>query len=151
MSHANLRLFMQPALDLAIQASAVGGVPVGAVVVHNRHIVGRGSNPAPGACDPTAHAEIIAIRQAAAHLGRDRLGDCDLWVTLEPCAMCAGAIAHARIARLYFAAEDKKGGAVLNGPQLFGQSTVHHRPEIYHGIMEKESESLLRAFFVERR
>ena len=151
MTHAPLRLFMQPALDLAIEGSAAGGVPVGAVVVHNGAIVGRGSNPPPGACDPTAHAEILAIRAAAAHLGRDRLGDCDLWVTLEPCAMCAGAIAHARIARLYFAAEDQKGGAVLNGPRLFTQPTVHHRPEIYHGIMEAESESLLRTFFAARR
>ncbi len=151
MSHANLRLFMQPAMDLAKQASAAGGVPVGAVVVHGGQVIGWGSNPPPGSCDPTAHAEILAIRQAAAHLGRDRLGDCDLWVTLEPCAMCAGAIAHARIARLYFGAEDKKGGAVLNGPRLFTQPTIHHRPEIYHGIMEAESESLLRAFFSARR
>jgi tRNA(adenine34) deaminase len=151
MTNANLRLFMQPALDLAIQASAMGGVPVGAVVVLNGQVIGQGSNPAPGACDPTAHAEILAIRQAAKHLGRDRLNDCDLWVTLEPCAMCAGAIAHARIARLYFGAEDKKGGAVLNGPRLFSQSTIHHRPEIYHGILEQESQSLLLAFFAARR
>lgn len=128
-----------------------GAVPVGAVIVHNGRIVGQGSNPAPGAHDPTAHAEILAIRQAAAYLGQDRLTQCDLWVTLEPCAMCAGAIAHARIANLYFGAEDTKGGAVIHGPRLFQQPTIHHRPEIYHGIMEEESESLLRTFFAKRR
>ena len=151
MTHSSFRLFMQPALDLANHAATKGGVPVGAVVVHKGHIVGKGSNPQPGAHDPTAHAEILAIREAAQSLGRDRLDDCDLWVTLEPCAMCAGAIAHARIARLYFGAEDMKGGAVLNGPKLFGQPTIHHRPQIYQGIMAEESESLLRAFFSARR
>ena len=151
MADPTLRFYMQPALDLARAAAAAGGVPVGAVVVHDGVIIGEGSNPAPGACDPTAHAEIIAIRAAAAHLGRDRLNDCELWVTLEPCAMCAGAIAHARIARLYFGAEDEKGGAVLHGPRLFTQPTIHHRPEIYHGIMQNECESLLRSFFAARR
>jgi tRNA(adenine34) deaminase len=151
MNNPTLRLFMRPALDLARHAAACGGVPVGAVVVHKGQIIGEGSNPAPGAHDPTAHAEILAIRAAARHLGRDRLNDCDLWVTLEPCAMCAGAIAHARIAKLYFGAEDAKGGAVTNGPRLFTHTTIHHRPDVYHGIMEQECESLLRDFFAARR
>lgn len=151
MADPNLRYFMNPALDLARASASAGGVPVGAVVVYNGMIVGEGGNPAPGSCDPTAHAEILAIRAAAAHLGRDRLNDCDLWVTLEPCAMCAGAIAHARIARLYFGAEDKKGGAVLHGPRLFMQPTIHHRPDVYHGIMQDECESVLKDFFAARR
>jgi tRNA(adenine34) deaminase len=101
--------------------------------------------------DPTAHAEMVALRQAAAAIGAPRLDGCDLWVSLEPCAMCAGAIALARIARLYFAAADPKGGAVINGPRLFGQPTCHHAPEIYCGIGEEEAGGLLRAFFRERR
>jgi tRNA(adenine34) deaminase len=101
--------------------------------------------------DPTAHAEIIAIREAAIHLGNDRLTDCDLWVTLEPCAMCAGAIAHARIARLYYGASDPKGGAVEHGPKLFEQPTVHHRPEVYSGIGAEQASILLRTFFEGKR
>ena len=143
--------FMEQALCIARESAAVGGVPVGALVVFRGEVVGVGANPAPGHHDPTAHAEIIAIRQAAAALGQDRLGDCDLWVTLEPCAMCAGAIAHARIARLYFGAEDAKGGAVLHGPRLFTQATVNHRPEVYSGLMEVECEGILREFFAARR
>ncbi|HEX8379741.1 MAG TPA: nucleoside deaminase, partial [Allosphingosinicella sp.] len=101
--------------------------------------------------DPTAHAEMVAIRDAAAALGSSRLDGCDLWVTLEPCAMCAGAIALARVSRLYFAAPDPKGGAVLHGPRLFNQPTCHHAPEVYSGISEAEAAEMLKAFFRERR
>jgi tRNA(adenine34) deaminase len=101
--------------------------------------------------DPTAHAEMVALRAAAAALGTSRLDGCDIWVTLEPCAMCAGAIALARISRLYFAAPDPKGGAVVHGPRLFGQPTCHHAPEIYQGMMEEEAGALLREFFEARR
>lgn len=142
---------MRAALDAAAQAGADGEVPVGAVVVRDGVIVAMGANAPRRLHDPTAHAEIQAIRAAAALLGRDRLEDCDLWVTLEPCAMCAGAIAHARIARLYYGAPDAKGGAVDHGPRLFGQPTCHHRPEIYAGIGEREAAALLRAFFAGRR
>ena len=142
---------MQEALTLARKAAEAGEVPVGALVVKNGEIIGRGANRPIGTHDPTAHAEIIAIREAAAALGSDRLIGCDLWVTLEPCAMCAGAIAHARIARLYYGASDPKGGAVEQGPRLFGQATVHHRPEVYGGICEDEAAGLLRAFFEARR
>ena len=143
--------FMARALELARAAAAAGEVPVGAVVVRDGRIVGEGANRPRAAHDPTAHAEIAAIRAAAAALGDDRLAGCDLWVTLEPCAMCAGAIAHARIARLYYAAEDAKGGAVAHGPRLFAQDTVHHRPEVYGGLMAGEAAALLRAFFDARR
>ncbi|UZK68118.1 nucleoside deaminase [Sphingomonas sp. S1-29] len=142
---------MRAALDAAAAAGVAGEVPVGAVVVHRGMIVATGANAPRATCDPTAHAEIVAIRAAAAALGRDRLEDCDLWVTLEPCAMCAGAIAHARIARLYYAAPDPKGGAVEHGPRFFGQPTCHHRPEVYPGIGEDEAAALLRAFFAGRR
>lgn len=142
---------MQEALTLARKAAEAGEVPVGALVVKNGEIIGRGANRPIGTHDPTAHAEIIAIREAAAALGSDRLIGCDLWVTLEPCAMCAGAIAHARIARLYYGASDPKGGAVEHGPRLFGQATVHHRPEVYGGICEDEAAGLLKAFFEARR
>lgn len=142
---------MQRALALAQQAADAGEVPVGAVVVHAGRIIGEGRNAPRAGVDPTAHAEIAAIRAAAVALGSDRLVDCDLWVTLEPCAMCAGAIAHARIARLYYGADDEKGGAVAHGPRLFSQPTIHHRPEVYGGMMASESAELLRAFFHERR
>jgi len=142
---------MAEALRIAAEAASLGGVPVGAVVTLDGKIVGAGSNPPPGTYDPTAHAEILALRQAATMLARDRLADCDLWVTLEPCAMCAGAIAHARIARLYYGAEDPKGGAIVHGPRLFTQPTCHHRPEIYGGIGAMEAASLLQRFFGERR
>jgi tRNA(adenine34) deaminase len=101
--------------------------------------------------DPTAHAEMLAIRAAAQALGRDRLEDCDLWVTLEPCAMCAGAISHARVRRVYYGAADPKGGAVEHGPRFFWQPTCHHRPEVYSGIGAAESADLLRGFFAARR
>ena len=142
---------MQEALTLARAAAAAGEVPVGAVVVKDGQIIGRGANRPIGMHDPTAHAEIIALREAAAALGTDRLTGCDLWVTLEPCAMCAGAIAHARIARLYFGASDPKGGAIEHGPKLFMQPTLHHRPEVYGGICEDEAAGLLKAFFAARR
>jgi tRNA(adenine34) deaminase len=143
--------FMDEALALAKAAAEAGEVPVGALVVKNGAIIGRGANRPLAQHDPTAHAEIIAIREAAIHLGNDRLTDCDLWVTLEPCAMCAGAIAHARIARLYYGASDPKGGAVEHGPKLFEQPTVHHRPEVYGGICEAEAGDLLRQFFAGKR
>jgi len=142
---------MRAALDAAIQAGLAGEVPVGAVVVRGGMIIATGANAPRRLHDPTAHAEIQAIRAAALMLGRDRLEDCDLWVTLEPCAMCAGAIAHARIARLYYAASDPKGGAVEHGPRFFGQPTCHHRPEVYAGIGEGEAADLLRNFFAVRR
>jgi tRNA(adenine34) deaminase len=142
---------MQQALALARAAAEAGEVPVGALVVKDGAIVGRGANRPIGAHDPTAHAEIIALREATATLGTDRLTGCDLWVTLEPCAMCAGAIAHARIARLYYGASDAKGGAVEHGPRLFEQPTVHHRPEVYGGICGDEAGELLKAFFAGRR
>ncbi|KTW03266.1 nucleoside deaminase [Sphingomonas sanguinis] len=142
---------MRAALDVAAQAAAAGEVPVGAVVVRDGAIIATGANAPRRLHDPTAHAEIQAIRAAAALLGRDRLEDCDLWVTLEPCAMCAGAIAHARIARLYYGASDPKGGAVEHGPRFFAQPTCHHLPDIYAGIGEGEAAGLLRDFFVARR
>ncbi len=144
-------LFMRRALDLARQAAAVGEVPIGAIVVHRGAIIAEAHNSPRSDHDPTAHAEILAIRRAAAMLGQERLTDCDLWVTLEPCAMCAGAIAHARIARLYYGASDAKGGAVEHGARVFEQDQCLHRPEVYSGIGEDEAADLLRGFFAERR
>jgi tRNA(adenine34) deaminase len=145
------RALMQEALALARAAAEAGEVPVGALVVKDGHIIGKGANRPIGTHDPTAHAEIVAMREAAAALGTDRLTGCDLWVTLEPCAMCAGAIAHARIARLYYGASDPKGGAVEHGPRLFEQPTVHHQPEVYAGICGDEAGELLKGFFAGRR
>jgi tRNA(adenine34) deaminase len=145
------RALMQEALALARAAAEAGEVPVGALVVKDGQIIGKGANGPIGTYDPTAHAEIIAMRDAAAALGTDRLTGCDLWVTLEPCAMCAGAIAHARIARLYYGASDPKGGAVEHGPKLFDQPTIHHRPEVYGGLCEAEAAELLKSFFADRR
>jgi tRNA(adenine34) deaminase len=142
---------MQAALAEARLAAAAGEVPVGAVVTRGGDIVACGRNRMLGAADPTAHAEMVALRAAAGVLGTARLDGCDLWVTLEPCAMCAGAIALARIRRLYFAAADPKGGAVLHGPRLFAQPTCHHAPDVYPGIAEAEAGALLRDFFRERR
>ncbi len=142
---------MRAALDAARDAAAAGEVPVGAVVLRGGEIVAVAANAPRRLCDPTAHAEMLAIRAAAAALGRDRLEDCDLWVTLEPCAMCAGAIAHARIARVYYGAADPKGGAVEHGPRFFAQPTCHHRPEVYGGIGDTEAGDLLRTFFAARR
>jgi tRNA(adenine34) deaminase len=151
MSLTKAREMMHEALNLARTAAVHGEVPVGAIIVKDGVIIGRGANRPMESHDPTAHAEIIAIREAAAYLGNDRLTGCDLWVTLEPCAMCAGAIAHARIARLYYGADDAKGGAVAHGPRLFEQSTLHHKPEVYAGIAADESAALLKKFFAERR
>ncbi|WP_260597636.1 nucleoside deaminase [Sphingomonas endolithica] len=142
---------MRAALDAARRAALAGEVPVGAVVMRGGEIIATAANAPRTLHDPTAHAEMLAIRAAAQVLGSDRLEACDLWVTLEPCAMCAGAIAHARIARLYYGAEDAKGGAVAHGPRFFAQPTCHHRPEVYAGIGEEEAARLLREFFAARR
>lgn len=142
---------MARALAAARDAGALGEVPVGAVVVKDSQIIAIAANAPRALNDPTAHAEMLAIRAAAAALGADRLSDCELWVTLEPCAMCAGAIAHARIARLYYGAADPKGGAVEHGARVFAQPTCHHRPEVYSGIGEGEAAALLRDFFKQRR
>ena len=144
---------MAKALDLARQAAQQGEVPVGAVIYHQPtgKMIAAAHNLTESCADSTAHAEMIAIRQAQKALGTKSLHECDLWVTLEPCAMCAGAIAHARINRLYFGANDPKGGAVENGPHLFSQKTIHHRPEIYGGLSDKEAAALLVDFFSEKR
>jgi len=142
---------MRLALEEARAAAAAGEVPVGAVVTKDGALLGTGRNRMRADNDPTAHAEIVTLRAAAAALGDWRLDGCDLWVTLEPCAMCAGAIALARIGRLYFGAADPKGGAVVSGPRLFGQTTCHHAPDIYPGIGEAEAGEMLRDFFRERR
>ncbi|WP_340264660.1 nucleoside deaminase [Sphingobium mellinum] len=142
---------MRRALDLAHSAEAAGEVPIGAVVTLHGAIIGEGENRNRRDNDPTAHAEIVALRQAAARLGDFRLADCDLWVTLEPCPMCAGAISHARIARLYYGAADPKGGAIEQGPRLFAQPQCLHRPDVYGGMAEAEASALLRAFFAARR
>ena len=142
---------MRLALDAARAAASAGEVPVGAVVMLGDRVVATGANAPRRLHDPTAHAEMLAIRAAAQALGRERLEDCDLWVTLEPCAMCAGAIAHARIARVYYGASDPKGGAVEHGARFFGQATCHHRPEVFSGIGEGEAGELLREFFAGRR
>jgi tRNA(adenine34) deaminase len=142
---------MRLALDEAREAARAGEVPVGAVVTCRGETVAVGRNRMRDGSDPTAHAEMVAIRAAAERLGSSRLDECDLWVTLEPCAMCAGAIALARLRRLYFAAPDPKGGAVLHGPRLFAQPTCHHAPEVYPGIGEAEAGAMLRDFFRERR
>lgn len=142
---------MRLALDEARAAAAAGEVPVGAVVTRDGAVLGTGRNRMRTDHDPTAHAEVVAMRAASQALGDWRLDGCDLWVSLEPCAMCAGAIALARVGRLYFAAADPKGGAVVNGPHLFAQPTCHHAPEVYPGIGEVEAGELLRDFFRERR
>jgi len=142
---------MRRALDAARAAQAAGEVPVGAVIVHEGTIIATGSNATRTTNDPTAHAEIVAIRAAAAVLGQDRLTDCELWVTLEPCAMCAGAIAHARLSRLVYASDDPKGGGVEHGARVFTQLTCHHRPDVVTGVGAAEAAELLRAFFAARR
>jgi tRNA(adenine34) deaminase len=142
---------MRRALDLAMEAADAGEVPVGAVVTCGDELVAEARNSMRETSDPTAHAEMVAIRAAASRLGTSRLDECTLWVTLEPCAMCAGALALARMKALRFAAEDPKGGAVVHGARIFSQPTCHHRPDVLGGIGEEESASLLRAFFEERR
>ena len=142
---------MVQALAAARTAAAEGEVPVGAALVRDGAVLALAANAPRLLNDPTAHAEIRAIREGARKLGRARLEDCDLWVTLEPCAMCAGAIALARIRRLYYGASDPKGGAVEHGARFFAQPTCHHRPDVYGGIGEGEAGALLRAFFAARR
>jgi tRNA(adenine34) deaminase len=143
--------FMDLALQEARAAGERGEVPIGCVIVRGGDVVTRAGNRTLADRDPTAHAEIVAIRAAAAILGTERLADSDLYVTLEPCAMCAGAIALARIRRLYYGASDAKGGAVESGVKFFASSTCHHRPEIYGGLAEEEAGALLKSFFKELR
>jgi tRNA(adenine34) deaminase len=144
---------MSLALEEARRAADGGEVPVGAVVVDpdQRRILGAAGNRVEALSDPTAHAEMLALRAAASALGSPRLVGCDLYVTLEPCPMCAAAISFARIRRLYFGAYDPKGGGVVHGPQIYRHSTCHHRPEVYGGIREEDAGRLLRAFFRDRR
>ena len=142
---------MRRALELAADAAAAGEVPVGAVVTLGAEIVAEARNAMRGSSDPTAHAEMEAIRGAAARLGTSRLDDCTLWVTLEPCAMCAAAVSVARLKALRFGAEDPKGGGVVHGPRMFAQATCHHRPDVLGGIGEDEAGEMLRRFFAERR
>ena len=142
---------MRRALELAAEAAAAGEVPVGAVVTLGERILAETRNAMRGSNDPTAHAEMEAIRAAGAVLGTSRLDECTLWVTLEPCAMCAAAIAVARIKALRFGAEDPKGGGVIHGARIFAQPTCHHRPDVLGGIGEDEAAEQLRSFFAERR
>jgi tRNA(Arg) A34 adenosine deaminase TadA len=132
-------------------AAARGEAPIGAAVAREGIVIARAGNRTRELSDPTAHAELLVIREAAAALGAERLIGCDLYATLEPCAMCAGAIAHARIRRLYYAAPDPKGGAVEHGPRFFSQPTCHHAPEVYGGLREREAAAMLRAFFAAKR
>ena len=143
--------FMSIALEEAHAAGARGEVPVGCVLVRQAAVIARAGNCTIADNDPTAHAELLAIRAAAATLGSERLIDCDLFVTLEPCAMCAAAMSFARIRRLYFGAADPKSGAVEHGVRFFASSTCHHHPEVYGGINESECAALLRDFFAARR
>jgi tRNA(adenine34) deaminase len=145
------RSFMDLALKAARMAEKAGEVPIGCVVVRNGEVVASAGNRTIADHDPTAHAEMLAIRAAARALGDERLTDCDLYVTLEPCAMCAGAISFARIRRLYYGAADPKGGAVDSGVRFFAAPTCHHVPEVYGGLGESEASTLLRAFFKARR
>ena len=142
---------MRRALDLAAVAADDGEVPVGAVITQGGEIIAEARNAMRGQVDPTAHAEIVAIRHAATRLGTSRLDECELWVSLEPCAMCAAAISLARIGKLTFAAEDPKGGGVIHGARVFAQPTCHHRPEVFSGIGESEAAEQLKAFFLARR
>ena len=143
--------FMDLALKAAEKAGKSGEVPIGCVIVLNNEVIAEAGNRTLTDRDPTAHAEILAIRQAATAIGSERLVDCDLYVTLEPCTMCAGAISFARIRRLYYAAADPKGGAVDSGVRFFAQPTCHHAPEVYSAVGEREAATLLRAFFKARR
>jgi tRNA(adenine34) deaminase len=143
--------FMDLALAEARAAGARGEVPIGCVIVRGGAVIARAGNGTLADHDPTAHAEMVAIRRAAASVGAERLDDCDLYVTLEPCVMCAGAVAFARIRRLYYGAADPKGGAVESGVKFFASPSCHHRPEIYGGMAEAEAATLLRSFFKERR
>lgn len=142
---------MNLALEQARKGESAGEVPIGAVVVKDGEVIAAAHNAPRRHHDPTAHAEVLAIRAAAERLGNERLDGCELWVTLEPCAMCAGAIAHARIARLYYAAADPKGGAVEHGARVFEHEQSLHKPEVYSGMGEDEASGLLKAFFAARR
>ena len=142
---------MKLALAAARAAGDAGEVPVGAVLMRGAEVIATAGNAPRTLNDPTAHAEMLAIRAGAAAMGRERLEDCDLWVTLEPCAMCAGAIVHARLRRLYYGAADPKGGGVEHGARVFARTTCHHRPEVYGGIGEAEAGAVLRGFFAARR
>lgn len=142
---------MRRALQLAETAAQAGEVPVGAVVTQGDAVIAEAANAMRTSGDPTDHAEMRAMRLALESLGTGRLDGCDLWVTLEPCTMCAGAIAHARVSRLYYAAADPKGGAVENGVRFFNQPTCHHQPEIYTGIGQEQSAAMLQEFFVNLR
>jgi tRNA(adenine34) deaminase len=142
---------MQIALEEARAAAARGEVPVGCAIVRDGQVIARVGNRTLELRDPTAHAELLAIREAANALGSERLTDCDLYVTLEPCAMCATAMSFARMRRLYFGAADPKGGAVENGVRFFSAPTCHHKPEVYGGIDESEAGLLLKDFFAARR
>lgn len=142
---------MSVAFGEARDAAARGEAPIGAALARDGVVISGAGNRTREFADPTAHAELLVIREAAAAIGSERLVGCDLYVTLEPCAMCAGAISHARIRRLYYAAPDAKGGAVDHGPRIFTQPTCHHAPEVYGGIREGEAGALLRAFFATKR
>jgi tRNA(adenine34) deaminase len=147
----NAPSFMDLALEAAKKAAQSGEVPIGCVIVRGSDVIATAGNRTLADRDPTAHAEILAIRQAAGALGSERLVDCDLYVTLEPCTMCAGAISFARIRRLYYGATDEKGGAVESGVRFFGQPACHHAPETYSGLGESEAAAMLKEFFRERR
>lgn len=144
-------IFTHTLLKHAEKSAAAGEIPVGAAVVRHGEVIASAHNRVEELGDPSAHAEILAIREACAKLGVKYLEDCDLYVTLEPCPMCATAIAFARIRRLYFGAYDPKGGGVEHGPHIFDQPTCHHRPEVYGGIREADCAALLKAFFATRR
>ncbi len=151
MTDATASGWMEIALAEARSAAARGEVPVGAVVVLDGQEIARAGNRTLEARDPTAHAELLAIREAAARRGSERLVGCDLYVTLEPCPMCAAAISFARIRRLYYGAGDPKGGAVDHGVRLYASPTCHHAPEVYSGLAESEAAALLKGFFAQRR
>ena len=143
--------FMTLALEQAHAAAARGEVPVGAVIIWRREVIAADGNRVLEYHDPTAHAEMVVIREAARKLGSERIGECDLYVTLEPCTMCAGAISQARIRRLYYGAYDAKAGGVEHGARYFSQATCHHAPEVYSGILETECSNVLKDFFAEKR
>lgn len=143
--------FMQMALEIAAEAGSIGEVPVGAVIVRDDQVIAKSGNWTEEFRDPTAHAEMIAIRAACDLLDSPRLEGCDMYVTLEPCPMCATAISFARIRRLYFGAHDPKGGGVENGARIFSQASCHHKPEVYGGIAEHQCAEMLKEFFRNRR
>ncbi|MFC5386027.1 nucleoside deaminase [Aquamicrobium segne] len=143
--------FMELALEQAQAAAQRGEVPIGAVLVCNGAVIAAAGNRTRELADPTAHAEMLVIRKAAAKFSTERLGDCDLYVTLEPCTMCAAAISFARLRRLYFGASDEKGGAIISGVRFFSQPTCHHAPDVYSGLAETEASFILKSFFKKKR